>query len=213
MTYFTAQKRYKSIKDRAFKSFFELYLIKCYLVNNSLNNVNIDDFKNFHYNNPEISKCLKAFQLPSDNSDFTGHPVKELDKAIKAWEAMNSKAEYKEYFNLSRIIQWEEFKELYGEDDNEYRICGYCKTKEKDLQLLIEKGEIQTKRLATRGRNLEVDRYHPNEGYTEENIVLACYWCNNAKTDEFEGKEFMPVAESIGKIFEARLSDLDRGIK
>lgn len=34
--------------------------------------------------------------------------------------------------------------------------------------------------------------------YNESNCVLACYWCNNAKTDAFTDKEFEPIGLIIG---------------
>lgn len=33
---------------------------------------------------------------------------------------------------------------------------------------------------------------------------MACYWCNNAKTDEFSAEEFAPVGKEIGEIFKNR---------
>ena len=35
--------------------------------------------------------------------------------------------------------------------------------------------------------------------YNADNCVLACYWCNNAKTDAFTDKEFKPIGIEIGK--------------
>ena len=40
---------------------------------------------------------------------------------------------------------------------------------------------------------------------------MACYWCNNAKTDEFSPEEFKPIAEGIRKAWNERLREL--GIK
>jgi len=42
---------------------------------------------------------------------------------------------------------------------------------------------------------MEIDRIEPNKEYTPDNCVLACYWCNNAKSDEFSSHEF---SENIG---------------
>jgi len=40
-------------------------------------------------------------------------------------------------------------------------------------------------RKGRRGVDLEVDRIEPKEPYSPENCVLACYPCNNAKSDVF----------------------------
>jgi 5-methylcytosine-specific restriction endonuclease McrA len=57
-----------------------------------------------------------------------------------------------------------------------------------------------------RGWNFEIDRKKPNLEYTTENCVAACYWCNNAKTDEFDDVEFKPIGELIGDTLKARFN-------
>jgi hypothetical protein len=46
-------------------------------------------------------------------------------------------------------------------------------------------------------------------GYTTGNLALCCYWCNNAKSDEFSAEEFQPVAEALGQVWRQRLEVLD----
>jgi len=98
---------------------------------------------------------------------------------------------------------------FYGEN-NAHRKCKYCGISESEIQKLISKGKIKTKRLTTRGRTMEVDRIRPHETYKENNIVLSCYWCNNAKTDEFTFDEFKPIAKAIKKTWEKRLEELEK---
>jgi 5-methylcytosine-specific restriction endonuclease McrA len=50
-----------------------------------------------------------------------------------------------------------------------------------------------------RGINLEVDRKVAKELYSPENCVLACYPCNNAKSDVFTHEEFVEIGKSIRK--------------
>ena len=53
---------------------------------------------------------------------------------------------------------------------------------------------------------MEIDRIDPSGDYSKENIVLCCYWCNNAKTDEFSYFEFKKfIAPEIQEIWEIRL--------
>jgi hypothetical protein len=47
---------------------------------------------------------------------------------------------------------------------------------------------------------LEVDRIESKESYSPENCVLACYPCNNAKSDVFAYAEFMKIGSIIGKV-------------
>ena len=43
--------------------------------------------------------------------------------------------------------------------------------------------------------------------YNPDNCVLACYWCNNAKTDAFTDKEFKPIGDIIGKTIKSIIND------
>lgn len=82
--------------------------------------------------------------------------------------------------------------------------CHYCGISTSELGQLFHRRLIRTKR--NRGRELEVDRMDPNADYTQlDNLVLACYWCNNAKTDEFSEEEFRPIGKVIGETLRSRL--------
>jgi hypothetical protein len=37
---------------------------------------------------------------------------------------------------------------------------------------------------------------------------MACYWCNNAKTDEFTAEEFEHIGIAIGELFKERLKKI-----
>lgn len=67
--------------------------------------------------------------------------------------------------------------------------CFYCNTEEEILKYLFGKNKIETKR--KRGENLEIDRKDTeNKYYSEDNCVLACYICNNTKSDMMNSEEF-----------------------
>ena len=55
-----------------------------------------------------------------------------------------------------------------------------------------------------RGWNLEVERKDSNREYSPSNCKMACYWCNNAKTDEFTYEEFKLVGKEIRKVWDKR---------
>jgi hypothetical protein len=56
---------------------------------------------------------------------------------------------------------------------------------------------------------LEVDQKNPNGGYVEGNIVWACSWCNNAKTDTFTKDEFKYIACGINITWNKRLQQIE----
>ena len=92
---------------------------------------------------------------------------------------------------------FEEFKELFDQDK-----CGYCDIQESDIARLTQMGKIYKKH--HRGSSLEIDRRKPNDEYTKDNCVRCCYWCNNAKTDEFSEIEFVSIAEKIREVWGRR---------
>jgi hypothetical protein len=90
------------------------------------------------------------------------------------------------------------------------RKCCYCDITEVEIKKLIEANQINTKRLTTRGRSLELERKNPNEPYDNiKNLAYCCYWCNNAKTDEFSVEEFSAIGEEVKKVWKKRLSAID----
>jgi 5-methylcytosine-specific restriction endonuclease McrA len=201
-----AKNRFKSILDRAFERFFDIYLIKCFLSDPSLQNVNLPSFKAFRYDDPNFDKCLQAYQESKGENIFTETAtIKDLDDAITGWYSNNSKliSEFKNEFKENKLISESDFIKFY-KDDKVDRYCDYCKIKESEIDFLIKENKIFTKRLATRGKFMEVDRIKPNEAYVEGNLALSCYWCNNAKTDEFTAEEFKPIGLAIGKVLRAR---------
>lgn len=51
-----------------------------------------------------------------------------------------------------------------------------------------------------RGKRLEVDRIESKAKYSPDNCVLACYPCNNAKSDVFSYEEFMEIGKTIKRL-------------
>ena len=86
--------------------------------------------------------------------------------------------------------------------------CSYCGISLAQIEELGKRGKLNNKRSDTRGYTLEIDRKLPNLEYSKENCCMACYWCNNAKTDEFSPKEFKPIAEGIRKAWNERLKEI-----
>ena len=111
--------------------------------------------------------------------------------------------------NIPFDMDWELFRKFYGKDAED-RQCLYCEIKEAHLKKLFSSGEIFTVR--NRGDRMEIDRKDPDpkKGYIHKdgdtNIVMCCYWCNNAKTDEFKYPEFIDIiGPAIKRVWKARL--------
>ncbi|MCC7302523.1 MAG: hypothetical protein IT233_07775 [Bacteroidia bacterium] len=100
---------------------------------------------------------------------------------------------------------YEEFKKWY---DSIEKKCCYCGITEDEIKFLLDKQLLFTKRIDTRGRRLEFDRKQSELPYNDlSNIVLSCYWCNNAKTDTFSHDEFLEVGKSFSAIWKKRLEN------
>ena len=98
------------------------------------------------------------------------------------------------------------FSEFYKWYLSHERKCFYCGITEEEIRILVDSERVTTKRIATRGRKLELDRKKPELPYDNiENIVFSCYWCNNAKTDTFTSDEFKKVGEVFKEIWKNRL--------
>jgi len=113
----------------------------------------------------------------------------EIDEIRSYWKMKCDKVEYEEF-------------EMWFKSTPKY--CHYCKVTQEQLNQLRDKGELYTKR--NRGYILEIERKRPDEDYDKlDNLVFACYWCNNAKTDTFTEEEFMGIGQAIAKVWEDRL--------
>lgn len=98
-------------------------------------------------------------------------------------------------------------KHLFLDGDSS---CFYCGVTQEQIRELLDKKALTASRNGKRGISLEIERLKPDESYlVKENNVLACYWCNNAKSDHFGCYEFKAyVAPGIRAIWNRRLSSV-----
>ena len=89
----------------------------------------------------------------------------------------------------------------------DHKICAYCGISVDQIKELGRAGLLHNKRSETRGYSLEIDRQIPNLEYTPDNCCMSCYWCNNAKTDEFSPYEFKEIARGINHAWNHRLKN------
>ncbi len=156
----------------------------------------------------DLIQCYTAeyFQfLPTDNlvTIPCSKKISEIYTEMKEFETKHVdrwKNLDEIYFNkvFQKQLQEKDFNALTNAQE-----CFYCGITKADISLLVEAGKIYKKN--ERGWTFEIDRKKPNQEYTKDNCVAACYWCNNAKTDEFDDMEFKPIGELIGTTLKARL--------
>lgn len=201
---------YKNVAERSFKTVFDQYMF--YKFSRGLQEeISANDFKAFSVEQSLIDEYVneywqKEYKFKKKGKYKWKITIKEIETNIYNWEKeKNNEKITKEcesnYINnrFTQIYPYEKFCELL-----QVKMCYYCDITEEQILKLISKHNIFKKK-TTRGWTLEIDRKKPNLEYTEENCVRCCYWCNSAKTDEFDDIEFIPVGEAIKKIWNDRL--------
>jgi hypothetical protein len=103
------------------------------------------------------------------------------------------------------VIPYIEFEQWYEAKEKK---CFYCGITEEESFILFQHYPEAT-RGGHRGKSIELERKHPAPLYNDlNNFDLACYWCNNAKSNYFTVEEFMPIAAQIAEINRRRLTEI-----
>lgn len=199
--------RYNALLKRSFKSRLDIVLFGKLLSGKNIDELNFEQFLMYEVTDELVHDYENAWQRKA-HEEFKGKSVAEIDKAFDNWynrnillEADLRSAYYKHF---EQHLSLEDFSSKCNEAK-----CSYCDISEKNIAAMKAKGLIKTKR--GRGSIMEIDRLNSNQEYTAKNIVLACYWCNNAKTDEFTPEEFKAhVAPGIKAVWQARLKSMEQ---
>ena len=139
----------------------------------------------------EISRLMKVDRKTLSAWWTELEPVREELSALrKLWKLK------------CKTLDFTAFKSWYDQAEKK---CHYCGITAPQIHAPKESGLIHTKRWKTRGRKLEIERLQPNEPYDNtRNLVFCCYWCNNAKSDEFSREEFLKIGQVIKEIWKER---------
>jgi len=137
-----------------------------------------------------VKKVLEKCNLPNDEKKSTELIYRRYNDMAKR----NKKGDITDTWKIHDFIEWF----LKAEK------CSYCGCELNTLQKFYGITKKQNKR-PTRGNSLEVDR-KKDKPYSADNCCLACYWCNNAKTDVFTHEEFKPIGKAIGNVIRERIS-------
>ncbi|HYE68261.1 MAG TPA: hypothetical protein VEA58_06580 [Anaerovoracaceae bacterium] len=107
-----------------------------------------------------------------------------------------------------RLNGFEDRQQFYTWFQQQQKVCCFCGLTEEESQKIALLGLIKSKRFPqggvtdrgkARGVWLEITRDDPSKNFTVENSILACYWCNNDKSDLFTAKEYKKFsADRVG---------------
>jgi hypothetical protein len=209
------RKKYLAIATRSFKTKLDIYLFIQTINGRELSRdeaVITADFGGFKIDEKIRTIYKNAWtQTQIELEETSGLMIKKIDEKIDDWNKVNKNTPLlnqlrKQYVeNFGDVLTVKCFVEVYKEKAEDRR-CLYCQIPELEIKRLRDNHKLYTKR--GRGSQLEIDRENFHE-YETGKIVLSCYYCNNAKTDEFSIDEFKPVGKEIRKIWDNRLSKIN----
>lgn len=137
--------------------------------------------------------------------DQRGLEVQEIKRIRQLYNNKKGLSEFK----------FKSFSEFYSWYINQHKIqggkCYYCECEELKIASLFQNNILVSKRSKYRGNHLEVERKDPhNEEYSKENCVLACYFCNNDKSDVFTESDYREYLKGRKKFIERKYKDITK---
>ena len=199
---------YVTKAKESFKSRFDLLLFMR-ITNGYYDRIAEQELDNFRIeeNGEVLAEYINIYWQKEDykNVIVRGKNIDETYHEMKEWRENNKEnidTLLDHYVNdtFEKVFPRKEFEDFLDEKKE----CHYCHINKEQIDVLIEKRKLNKKK-HTRGWSLEIDRIKPNHEYTRANCVWCCYWCNNAKTDEFSYDEFIKIGDVIKSIWDERL--------
>ncbi|WP_257936671.1 hypothetical protein UPTC5083_00846 [Campylobacter lari] len=120
--------------------------------------------------------------------------VRKKYRINKKWKDENEKFSAidkiveEKFEDMKNFAMWYEKAYLKIESKSKLK-CHYCGIDEEKLKNIFENKLITSKKPSFNS-SLQIERLNPDKGYNEENCVLACCICNNAKSDMISASDF-----------------------
>jgi 5-methylcytosine-specific restriction endonuclease McrA len=193
----------------SFKARFDL-LLYYRITNGNRGTISTNELDEFEINDysDSLNEYIQVYWQQEENKTFNirGRVIEDIYKDMKDWKENNKKnidSLLKHYIEntFRKVFPRKDFDQLLEPEQK----CEYCHITKEQIDVLINKRKLYKKHI-TRGWSLEIDRKEPNLEYTKKNCVMCCYWCNNAKTDEFSYEEFKKIGVEIEKTWRERLN-------
>jgi hypothetical protein len=192
---------YKAKAKDSYKTKMNLFIYDLAIQNKT--EFTLDDFNSYKISTDRVGEYTTVYWQKDRTHPITSQ--RTIDDIYHAMVDIRNRNEpmikecekyYVEHY-FPTIFSEEKLKEFDLQDS-----CGYCGITKKDIQTLREYKGLRKKH--ERGWNLELDRLDSNFEYKPDNCVMCCYWCNNAKTDEFTATEFKAIGEVMHQIWQER---------
>ena len=161
----------------------------------------------------DIRKNIKNSRYTLTVDDLKSEKALEIKEGFfNSWKALSKSEKAAKSTKNTRLDGFKGMANFFNWYSNQEKKCCYCGVEEIDLKEYFKKENTQYKKARPRGKFLEVERIKTTDGeneYTKENCALACYICNNAKSDFLSAHDFKPIAEGINKFWNDYLKKLD----
>jgi len=201
--------RYYDLKAKSsFKARFDLLLYHR-IINGIYGEITKNDLETFEIidHMDSLNEYIHIFWQQEDIKTYKirGKTIENIYQEMKEWQENNKpnidRLRNHYIFNIyNNVFPRIEFDQMVQKANE----CEYCHITKAQIKTLIEKQKLSKKHI-TRGWSFEIDRKAANLEYDIDNCVICCYWCNNAKTDEFSYSEFKKIGAEIEKIWHERL--------
>lgn len=174
----------------------------------------------------KLNGSLDSYEELNNEPEFRNLSIKELKKlgknikqiVINKFEI--TEKEFNDFKDENPNIQYvksrwnDERKKGFGTIENFYnwyinqqKFCCYCGIPESLLQEYFYNPNLSKRK---RGKKLEIERIltdKDNNSYSIENCSLACYVCNNSKSDLINYKDFKHIALGIHNFWKLKYHD------
>ncbi|ACM64202.1 hypothetical protein J7D62_000678 [Campylobacter lari] len=177
---------------------------------NELKNFDKKEVKSELKKKHKLLKDYIVFKLNERYGEFDNEKYDKLYQKMQEIEndcnlrskynSLKNRNNIKEPFNgIDNFISW------YKKQEKE---CYYCKIAQSDLANLF-KNKLITSKKPSFNSSLQIERLNPDKGYNEENCVLACCICNNAKSDMISASDFEKYfSNSVKNFYENLLKNI-----
>lgn len=196
-------KKYKVKAKDSFNTKWKLFLFNHVISKSNTNGLTFDEFLKFEIDDKLVQVYSAEYWQKDRKDELNSIEIDKIFTTLRSLdiEEIELKKEcsihYEKHFE-KKVFPKNEFLTLLKEEK-----CQYCNLTIDKVKELAKKKQLFKKN--ERGWSLEIDRKNSNEEYKKDNCVMSCYWCNNAKTDEFTFKEFKEIGKSFEKVWKERL--------
>jgi hypothetical protein len=197
---------YTSKANDSFKTKLNLFMY--YVASNNGIHFSVEEFTRFEIQDNLVKEYTAVYWQQKVNYLIRGKKIESIHNEIQTLKKNKAVIENCKSYYLKEIFPKVFSKEEYdGMTSDESAPCFYCGINKHRINRLANSQKLYKKNL--RGWNMEIDRFNSNYEYNPGNCVLCCYWCNNAKTDEFTKDEFKIIGAAIAEVWKSREADAD----